>query len=67
MLILGDDKEHTRTTYHNTCWTEYQQPYRRFNAQKTYYKWNVAQAHPMSVSHVSRSRQSWVLTIQSVL
>ena len=56
--------EHARTAYHKTCGTEYQQPYRRFNSQKpySYYKGNIAQARPTSVSDVSRSLQSWLST-----
>ena len=54
--------EHARTAYHETCGTEYQQPYCRCNSQTPYYKWNIAQARPMSVSYVSRSLQSWVST-----
>ena len=54
--------EHARMAYHKTCGTEYQQPYGRFNSQTPYYKWNIAQARPMSVSDVPRSLQSWVAT-----
>ena len=54
--------EHARTAYHETCGTEYQQQYRRCNSQTPYYKWNMAQARPMSVSYVPRSLQSWVST-----
>ena len=61
-LSWGIHIEHARTAYHETCWIEYQQPYRRFNSQTPYYKWNIAQARPMSVSDVSRSLQSWVST-----
>ena len=62
LFMLGDDIEHARTTYHKTCGTKYQQSYRRFNSQTPYYKWNISQARLMSVSHVSRSLQNWVLT-----
>ena len=58
----GINVDHARTAYHKTCGTEYQQPYRRFDSQTPYYKWNVAQARPMSVSEISRSLQSWVST-----
>ena len=37
-----------------------QEPYRRCTSQTPYYKWNIAQARPISVSDVSRSLQSWV-------
>ena len=58
-LSLNDMmNKHARTAYHETCGTEYQQPYRRCNSQPPYYKWNIAQARPMSVSYVSRSLQS---------
>ena len=43
--------------YHKTCGTAYQQPH-RINSQTPYYKWSIAQAHPMSVSDVSRGLQS---------
>ena len=39
--------EHARTTYHETCWTEHQQPYRRCTSQTPYYKWNIVQARPI--------------------
>ena len=61
-LSWGINIEHARTAYHKTCGTEYQQPYRRCNSQTPYYKWNIAQARPMSVSDVSRRLQSWVST-----
>ena len=54
--------EHARTAYHETCGTEYQQPYRRCNSQSPYDKGNIAQARPTSVSDVPRSLQSWVST-----
>ena len=54
--------EHARTAYHETCGTEYQQPYRRCNSQTPYYRWNIAQARPMSESYVPRSLQSLVST-----
>ena len=50
--------EHARTAYRKTCRTEYQQPYRTYISQTPYYKWNIAQARPMSVSDISRSLQS---------
>ena len=56
-LSWGINIEHARTAYHKTCGTEYQQPYRRCNSQTPYFKWNIAQARPMSVSDVSRSLQ----------
>ena len=63
-LSWGIHIEHARTAYHETCWTEYQQPYyRRFNSQTpSYKKWNIAQTRPTSVSDLSRSLQSWVST-----
>ena len=54
--------EHARTGYHKTCGTEYHQPYRRFNSQTPYFKWNIAHARSLSVLEVSRSLQSWVST-----
>ena len=55
--------EHARTAYHKTCGTEYQQPYhRRFSSATPYYKWNIAQTRPMSVSDVSCSLHSWLST-----
>ena len=63
-LSWGIHIEHARTAYHHeTCGTEYQQPYRRCNSQTPYYEWNIAQARPMSVSYIPRSFQSWVSTI----
>ena len=53
-MILGDDIEHARSTYHKTCGTEYQQPYRRWISSTPYYNWNIAQARPLRVSGVSR-------------
>ena len=41
-LSRGINIGHARTAYHETCETEYQQPYRRFNSQTPYYKWNIA-------------------------
>ena len=61
-LSWGINIEHARAAYHETCGIEYQQPHRRCNSQPPYYKWNIAQARPMSVSYVSRSLQSWVST-----
>ena len=58
----GINIEHARTAYHETCGTEYQQPHRRCHSQTSYYKWNIAQPRPMSVSYVSRSLQSLVST-----
>ena len=55
----GINIEHARTAYHKTCGTEYQS-YRRFNSQAPYYKWNIEQERPKSVSDASRSLQSWV-------
>ena len=60
-LSWGIHIEHAQTAYHETCGTEYQQPYRRCNSTP-YPNWNIAQARPMSVSDVSRSLQSWVST-----
>ena len=58
-LYLVMNREHARTAYHKTCGTEYQQQYRRFDWQTLcFYKWNKAQARPMSVSDVPRSLQS---------
>ena len=42
------------TAYHETCGTEYQQPNRRCNSQTAYYKWNMAQARPLSVLHTTQ-------------
>ena len=61
----GMNIEHARTAYHKTCGTEYQQSHIVDLINKNiillpYYKWNIAQAHPMSVSDVSRSLQSRV-------
>ena len=61
-LSWGINIEYARTAYHKTCGTEYQKPYLRFNSQAPYYKWNMAQARPTSVSDISRSLQSWVST-----
>ena len=62
-LSWGIHIEHARTVYHETCGAEYQQPEnRRCNSQTPYFKWNIAQARPMSVSDVLRSLQSWVST-----
>ena len=52
-ISSGISIEHARTSYHETCGTEYQQPYRRCNSQTPYFSWNIAQARPMSVSDVS--------------
>ena len=54
----GMNKEHARTAQHKTCGTEYQQPYRRFNSQTPYYKWNIEQERSIRVPNVSRSLQS---------
>ena len=66
-LSWGKNTEHARTAYHKTCGTEYEQPYRRCNSLTPCFNWNIAQARPMNVSDVSRSLQSWVSTIQSVV
>ena len=47
-LSWGIHREHARTAYHETCGTEYQQPYRRCNSQTPYFNWNIAQARPMT-------------------
>ena len=61
-ISWGIHVEHARTAYLKTHGNEYQQPYRRCNSQTPHYKWNIAQARPMSASDVSRSLQSWVST-----
>ena len=50
-LSSGIIIEHARTAYHETCGTMHQQPYRRCNSPTPYYKWNIAQARPMSMSY----------------
>ena len=48
MVILGDDIEHGRSTYHKTCGTEYQQSYRRLTNQ-----FSGARSHMTYGSHYS--------------
>ena len=48
-LSWGINIEHARTANHNTCGTEYQQPYRRCNSQTPY---------SLSLIHIWRCRRS---------
>ena len=65
-LSWGMHIEHPRTAYHETCWTEYQQPYRRCNSQTPYVLhlehsasapnervWRITQLAKLSFNHPS--------------